>query len=532
MKLLLIFAIFIISSVSNVFAQFNDEAWGARPNALGGAYVGAGSGADAPFWNPAGIASLRHFESSLSYAKPIERLGQKQRHLGSLSAVYGSSSTFGSLGFWWSGENVLDQRRANTAAVTFAKSAYNWRDKFDVSFGINMKYMTNSLLTGTQDTRSDMSTDIGVRFGWDEMVSFGAVLRDANRPQVLDQTGGRLADRVDVGAAYWFDPDTLITADVSSIRKDQQAKVRGGLERWFLSRSFALRAGGNPDFLTGGFAFRTGNLFGFRTHLEYAYQHPFKTDEKDKLHVASLKITFGESERREPTVTGSVPPEKHEKVEEFYSDKDFLAKKFGTSTEKHDFPLGPEDIIEIEVKNHPELNVTVIVDSWGNIKLPYVGTLNVRNQTPELIRKNLEKIYADFFVEPPEVEVLVKEYHSRMVLVLGAVQSPGRYPIGGEPVTLKDILLQAGLPSDRAARWRVFVIRQTEKGPIYKHINVYKILYRGDLRNNIELESGDIVYLPMTLLDAIVHYVGRIIGPLVGVASNATGSAFGFGVNP
>lgn len=531
MKLFLIFFTILISSLSTAFAQFRDEAWGARPNAMGGSYVASGDGPDASFWNPAGIASLRHFETSLNYAKPVERLGQKQRDLGSFSAVYGSSQTFGSFGFWWAGENALDQRRTNTAAITFAKSAYNWREKLDISFGLNMKYMSNSILTGLQETRSDMSTDLGVRVSWNDALSLGAVLRDANRPQVLDRAGGRLADRVDVGAAVWLDPQTLLTADLGDIRKDQRALAKGGVERWFFDRAFALRAGGNTNYLTGGFAFRTGTFFGLRSHFEYAYQHPFKTDERDKLHAASIKITFGESTQRDSAV--AVPHDAPaEKVEEFYSDKDFLAKKFGTSTEKHDFPLGPEDILEIEVKNHPELNVTIIVDSWGNIKLPYVGTLNVRNQTPEDIRKNLEKIYADFFVEPPDVEVLVKEYHSRMVLVLGAVQSPGRYPIGGEPVTLRDILLQAGLPRDNAARWRVFIVRQTPKGPIYKHINAYKILYRGDLRNNIELESGDIVYMPMTLLDSIVSYIGRIISPLVGVASNAAGASLGLGTNP
>lgn len=515
MKRNFLFLITILLFAAPAQAQFNGQTRGARPEGLGGAYVGAGQDAYAPIYNPAGLADLYHFETQASYAKPTLRAGQPWRDLGSFSAVYGSTSSFGGLGLWWSGDYIENVHRENTFALAYGKNVYTWREVLDFALGFNLKYLNNSLQTGAQDSRSDLSADLGFKATWNKRISLGAAVKDVNRPKVLDEPEGRLASTLDVGSGLWIDDNTLLALDVTGIRKDQQAKIRGGLERWLFNRTLALRAGGNSDFITGGLTLRTGKIFNWRGHLEYSYSHPLETDKNDKFHLLSLKLTFdepGDVRRTQSASTETVA----EIQEQVMSDHDTLAKKFGTVQTKHDYPLGTEDIVQIEVKNHPELNVTVIVDAWGQIKLPYVGNLEVRNMYPEGIEKHLEKIYADFFVEPPEVDVLVKEYHSRVVYVMGAVQAPGKYPIGGEPVTLRDIIIQAGLPTERAARWRVFIVRQTPEGPIYKHVNLYKILYRGELKNNLELESGDIVYLPMTLMDAFVTYLGRIFGPIVG----------------
>ena len=85
-------------------------------------------------------------------------------------------------------------------------------------------------------------------------------------------------------------------------------------------------------------------------------------------------------------------------------------------------------------------------------------------------------------------------------------------------MTLRDAVVDAGLATQRAANWRAFVIRQTDDGPSTKHVNIHKIINRGHLDHNIFLESGDIVYVPLTLLDKLVLFVGRITGPLVGLA--------------
>jgi polysaccharide export outer membrane protein len=187
--------------------------------------------------------------------------------------------------------------------------------------------------------------------------------------------------------------------------------------------------------------------------------------------------------------------------------------------------LGPEDVLQISVVDHPELNVTTPVDPWGFIKLPYIPELQVQGLTVDVVEEILTQKYSEFFVKPPEVEISVEQYNSQVVYVLGAVGHEGKYPlIKGRPMTLRDALVGAGLPTPRAALWRVFVIRQSDNGPVSQHINCYEIIYRNDLTNNISLEAGDVVYVPMTLLDTIASFFGRIVSPIFGTASRTAGA--------
>ena len=91
-------------------------------------------------------------------------------------------------------------------------------------------------------------------------------------------------------------------------------------------------------------------------------------------------------------------------------------------------------------------------------------------------------------------------------------------------VTLRGAVVLAGMPTDRAALWRTFVVRHREDGGTeIRHVDLYKIFYRGRLENDIVLQPGDTVVVPMTILDGLASFVGRILGPIVGVGTSAMG---------
>ena len=199
-----------------------------------------------------------------------------------------------------------------------------------------------------------------------------------------------------------------------------------------------------------------------------------------------------------------------------------FARRVSALLLKSSLQLAPEDVLEIRVKDQPELSETVKVDPWGFIKVPYIRGLQVNGLTEDKVEELLTQKYAEFFRQPPEIEVSVLEYNSQVIYVLGAVTTPGKYPlIKGRPMTLRDAITAAGLPTQRAALWRVWVIRQSEAGPVYTHVNFRKVLYRGELKDNLELQPGDVVYLPMGVLDTIVVWIGRIVGPIVGLGRSS-----------
>ena len=205
-----------------------------------------------------------------------------------------------------------------------------------------------------------------------------------------------------------------------------------------------------------------------------------------------------------------------------------LGKRVSALIMKSEMRLGPQDMIEIRVKDHPELTAQVAVDPWGFIKLPYVQALQINGLTEDMVEDILTQKYAEFFRQPPEVEVTVIQYVSQGVYVLGAVNTPGRYPlVAGKPMTLRDIIVAAGLPLEGAALWRCWIVRQGDAGqqPTMRHIDLYKIMYRGRMDDNVDLQSGDVVYLPYTILDSIVNFLGRVASPFTGVARRLVGGS-------
>ena len=501
-------------------AGFRDELWGARPLSLGGAYLGTHDDAYIPFYNPAGVAGLTYKEIAGTYGKPVRDGDSGDRNAQAVSIVFPSSHTLGSWGAWWDRSLVQSGVVQNAFAIDWGSRLYQSETAGYLSAGVNVKYLQQSLLDGVTRDRSDLSADLGLQYVPNDRLSFGAVARDINRPKVLAGPDGRLSAQFGAGAAYRAFRDTLLVADVSGLGTSPDLKLRGGVEQGLFGRRLALRAGANADQASFGFGYRTPEFHGVDAFLEYAYVLPFHTDEHDRVHLGSIRIRFGAGEESSSTLVSEWTGEP---ADETAAKGAVAPRKLAALQEKTDFVLGPDDVIQINVKEHAELDVTTAIDGRGYVKLPYLGDFYVQGMTTDQLEAALTKIYSDFYVQPPVVQVTVRDYNSRVVYVLGAVARPGKFSMKDKPVTLREIIYQAGLPTERAATWRAFIVRQTPSGPVYKHVNLYNILYRGRLEKNVELQTGDIVYVPMTVLDTIVGYIGRIFGPILGLARTTAG---------
>jgi len=172
-----------------------------------------------------------------------------------------------------------------------------------------------------------------------------------------------------------------------------------------------------------------------------------------------------------------------------------------------------DDVVRITVLFHEEFSGPVTVGSDGFITLPLAG-LEVKSagltekQLAEEVSRKLER-----FVENPEVFVKVTEFNSKKIYVLGEIGSPGIYRLKNRDLTIRELMFMAGLPSQISALRRVQVIRQTPDGPVRKDVNVFDILYNGNLDNNILLKNGDIVYIPKRFTSKFTEVLSEIKAP-------------------
>jgi polysaccharide export outer membrane protein len=177
-----------------------------------------------------------------------------------------------------------------------------------------------------------------------------------------------------------------------------------------------------------------------------------------------------------------------------------------------DYKIGPEDLLEINVFEVEKLNKTVRVSSQGNISLPLLGILRVRDLTAYELEKEIRDLLAEKYLQDPQVSVFIREYRNQQISVIGAVEKPGLYDVKGQKTVLDLLAMAGGLagsPKENAGPL-LFLIRppRLEDGPSKEEkesneetaksfvIDLEELLIRGDLTLNLPLTHGDVINIP------------------------------------
>src|SRR5205823_5529716 len=93
------------------------------------------------------------------------------------------------------------------------------------------------------------------------------------------------------------------------------------------------------------------------------------------------------------------------------------------------------------------------VSPSGEVSLPLLGPLQVEGRTArELERDIAARLVAVGAPPPRQVTVLIAEYRSGAVAVMGSVERPGLYPLTRPGARLADLIWAAGGPSKEAGR--------------------------------------------------------------------------------
>jgi polysaccharide export outer membrane protein len=183
-----------------------------------------------------------------------------------------------------------------------------------------------------------------------------------------------------------------------------------------------------------------------------------------------------------------------------------------------DYILGVDDVVKIITENHPEWSGDYVVDPNGKINIPSLGAVNAYGMVKEQLAKALS-VEMEKYINSPSVKVMISKYASEAVYVLGEVNRPGRYSTDGKKLTLRDVIVNAGLPTKNAAISRTFIIAASKNSPRRHVVNLDRVLNHGDLKMNIEIKPGDVVYVPETILGMIGDFINSLLNPFSNAAS-------------
>ncbi|RLD73719.1 MAG: sugar transporter [Bacteroidetes bacterium] len=132
------------------------------------------------------------------------------------------------------------------------------------------------------------------------------------------------------------------------------------------------------------------------------------------------------------------------------------------------------------------------IDRHGNIRIPYIGELNVLGYTTSEVREKIEKEFENYFKNPEDVFVTVKLAGIRLTF-LGEVKRPGTVIVYQNQVNIIEAIASAGDIAVTGNRKNVTVIRKGIDGTKKYHINLLDVnSFESDM---FYVESNDIIYI-------------------------------------
>lgn len=254
--------------------------------------------------------------------------------------------------------------------------------------------------------------------------------------------------------------------------------------------------------------------------LSYAIAQNFEDLESanDQTTEVSSNVQEALPDELQPKLDAGQTPEddlkqamKPKEYEQFMS-----AKKY--SDKNSTYTLGPKDIIEVIVLRHPEVSGKYILNNEGKIQYEFIGDVVLSGLTKEQASELLAKTLSTYIVNP-QVTIKISEYNSKIVYIIGEVGRPGKIVMRGDTITVREALLEAGLPLLTANTTHSTMFTPIAGNVKRRIVDVNALLYKGDLRQNFIMKPGDTLYVPATFWAKATRVISPITQPIGQAAS-------------
>ncbi|MBO4435589.1 MAG: polysaccharide biosynthesis/export family protein [Fibrobacter sp.] len=182
------------------------------------------------------------------------------------------------------------------------------------------------------------------------------------------------------------------------------------------------------------------------------------------------------------------------------SDFGDLAELFVDSMPSLEYRIGPLDMVQVVVWEHPELTSPMgqyqpagqRVTTDGTLFYPYAGVIQAAGLTAQELRAEITKRLSDKILNDPQVDVRVTGYNSLKAFISGAVNKPGYIAFNELPMTIPAAIAGVGGFAEEADP-SVMQLRRGDK--------VYNINYLDAFKANLPLDKillkpDDQIFIP------------------------------------
>lgn len=138
-------------------------------------------------------------------------------------------------------------------------------------------------------------------------------------------------------------------------------------------------------------------------------------------------------------------------------------------------------------------SITVGLD--GYVQLPYVGSVKMEGLTLDEAKAVLMDSLTQY-LRIPDLSLVITSYGPRKVYVMGEVNKPGVQDMAIDNMNAYAALATAGGWARKGRSTRIQIMRVIDGTMYYRTLNMKAYTVKHDLTQNVEIEDGDIIYVP------------------------------------
>jgi uncharacterized RmlC-like cupin family protein len=89
-----------------------------------------------------------------------------------------------------------------------------------------------------------------------------------------------------------------------------------------------------------------------------------------------------------------------------------------------------------------------------------------------------------------------------------------------DTITVREAVVSAGLPTLSAAMRKCRIVTPDKAGRAkVRSVDLYSVLYGGNLKYNYEMHAGDVLYVPSTVMAKLIRIINPVTSTVSGAAS-------------
>lgn len=160
------------------------------------------------------------------------------------------------------------------------------------------------------------------------------------------------------------------------------------------------------------------------------------------------------------------------------------------SAQEANYVLGAGDVVKISVFGNADLTLETRISEADSISFPLIGQVKIGGLSTFAAEKRIAgMLEKGGYIKNPQVNILVTQFQSKLVSVLGSVFKPGRYPLE-RSTNLADLLaLVGGVTPDGSDL--VTVTNATGK----TEYDLQKVVNKKDGLKSIIFSGGEVVFV-------------------------------------